>query len=102
VQYPTDAEHAIRRLRERFGPDEYDEVKEEVAVLREAVRAEKQEAFRVHASALKLRLEREIRARFGSDSQQTAAMLPHDRQVTAAVELLRDPDRYDAIRSRPE
>ena len=102
VRYPTDAEHAIRKLRERFDADEYDEVEDEVAVLREAVRAEKQEAFRVHAADLKLHLEREIRARFGSDSQQTAAMLPHDRQVTAAVELLQAPDRYDAVLSRPE
>jgi carboxyl-terminal processing protease len=102
VQYPTDAEHAIRKLRERFGDEAYDEVKEEVAVLREAVRAEKRAAFRTHASALKRRLEREIRARFGSDAQQTAAMLPHDRQVTAAVELLRDPDRYDSVLSGAE
>ena len=102
VRYPTDAEHAVRKLRERFGADEYEEVEDEVAVLREAVRAEKQKAFRTQASDLKLHLEREIRARFGSDSQQTAAMLPHDRQVTAAVELLYAPDRYETVLSPGE
>ncbi|MFB6249227.1 MAG: S41 family peptidase [Salinibacter sp.] len=102
VRYPTDAEHAVRKLRKRFGADEYAEVEDEVAVLRKAVRAEKQEAFRTHASDLKLHLEREIRARFGSDSLQTAAMLPHDRQVSAAVELLHEPDRYGTVLSSSE
>ena len=102
VRYPTDAEHAVRKLRERFGADAYHDVKEEVAVLGEAVRAEKQKAFRVHADDLKLHLEREILARFVSEAQQTEAMLPHDRQVTAAVELLHAPDRYESVLSRTE
>jgi len=99
VRYPTDAEHAVRKLRERVGTDAYRDVKEEVAILGEAVRAEKQKAFRLHADDLKLHLEREILARFVSEAEQTEAMLPHDRQVTAAVDLLGTPDRYDAIRS---
>ncbi len=97
ITYPTDAEHAIRRLRQEFGAETYDEVKEEVAVLREAVRAEKREAFRTHAEDLKRHLEREILARFVSESQRTAALLPHDRQVTAAVELMHDDERYADI-----
>jgi len=99
VQYPTDAEHAVRRLRERFGDEAYRDVKEEVAVLGEAVRAEKQKAFRTHADDLKRHLEREILARFVSEARQTEAMLPHDRQVAAAVDLLGTPDRYEAIRT---
>jgi len=97
IRYPTDAEHAIGKLEERFEGSDYRAVKEEVGVLREAVRAEKQDAFREHASALKRHLEREILARFVSESQQTAALLPHDPQVTAAVTLLRDEDRYESI-----
>ena len=97
IRYPTDAEHAVRRLRERFGGEAYGAVRAEVAALREAVRTAKQEAFRVHATDLKLHLEREIRARFETESRRTAAMLPHDRQVTAAIELLRAPDRYETI-----
>jgi carboxyl-terminal processing protease len=96
-RYPTDAEHAISKLRERFGAEGYRDVEEEVAVLREAVRAEKRDAFREHAPALKRHLEREILARFVSESQRTAALLPHDPQVTAAVDLVQAPDRYTGI-----
>jgi len=102
VRYPTDAEHAVRRLRERFGAEAYRDVKEEVAVLGEAVRAEKQKAFRTHADDLKRHLEREILARFVPEARQTEAMLPHDRQVTAAVELLGSPDRYESVLSGTE
>ncbi len=97
IRYPTDAEHAIDKLEKRFKGNDYQAVKEEVDVLRKAVRTEKQEAFREHASALKRHLEREILARFVSESQQTAALLPHDQQVTAAVELLHDGSRYETI-----
>jgi carboxyl-terminal processing protease len=97
LRYPTDAEHAVDKLRERFGTTNYEDVKEEVAVLREAVRAEKRDAFREHAPALKRHLEREILARFRSESQQIAALLPQDRQVTAAVDLVQAPDRYTGI-----
>jgi carboxyl-terminal processing protease len=97
IRYPTDAEHALRKLRGQFGDETYAAVEEEIAVLREAVRADKQEAFRTHATDLKRHLEREILARFVTDSAQTAAMLPHDRQVDAAVDLLHDPDRYGDI-----
>jgi carboxyl-terminal processing protease len=97
VRYPTAAEHAIDKLRQRFRADGYAAVKEEVAVLREAVRAEKRDAFREHAPALKRHLEREILARFVGESAQTAALLPTDPQVTAAVDLLHTQDRYTAI-----
>jgi carboxyl-terminal processing protease len=97
LQYLTDAEHAIRQLRERFGTDGYREVKDEIMVLREAVRAEKRDAFREHAPALKQHLEREILARFVSESERTAALLPTDRQVTAAVDLLNEGERYTGL-----
>lgn len=102
VRYPTDAEHAVRKLQERFDGESYDEVKEEVEALREAVRAEKQEDFRTHAPALKRHLEREILTRFVSDSQRTAAMLPHDQQVSAALDVLHDAERYEELLSPDE
>ncbi|PQJ34852.1 carboxyl-terminal protease [Salinibacter sp. 10B] len=97
IRYPTDAEHAVRQLRQEFGADTYEAVKEEVAVLREAIRAEKRDAFRTHAEDLKRHLEREILARFVTESQRTAALLPQDRQVEAAVRLLHDGNRYEEI-----
>jgi carboxyl-terminal processing protease len=97
IRYPTDAEHAIRTLRRRLDGGPYEDVKKEVATLREAVRAEKQAAFRSDAPALKRHLEREILARFVTEEQRTAALLPHDRQVGAAADLLRDSARYAAI-----
>lgn len=96
LRYPTDAEHALNKLRERFAGN-YEDVKEEVAVLRSAVRTEKEEAFREHAPALKRHLEQEILSRFVNESQRIAALLPQDRQVTAAVDLLHEPDRYAGI-----
>lgn len=94
LRYPTDAEHALRKLKTEFGPDTYESVKEEVAILREAVRTEKRHAFRTHSEALKRHLEREILARFVTESEQTAALLPQDRQVTAATDLLHNDRRY--------
>lgn len=102
IQYPTGAEHAIRTFRQEFVGDAYDDLNEEVAALEDAVRAEKREDFRTHADNLKRRLEREILARFVSDSQRTAAMLPHDRQVAAALDLLHDEERYRKILSPSE
>ncbi len=102
IRYPTEAEHAIQKLRERFADEEYEAVQEEVAALQEAVRDEKQESFQTHAEALKQHLEREIRSRFVTESQQTEARLADDRQVTAAVDLLHERDRYDAILSPEE
>jgi carboxyl-terminal processing protease len=97
ISYPTDAEHAIRQLRERFGTDGYRAVKDEIVVLQEAVRAEKRDAFREHAPVLKRHLEREILARFVSESERTAALLSRDPQVTAAVDLLHEQDRYAGL-----
>lgn len=99
LRYPTDAEHAIRKLRDRFGDEAYEEVQDEVEVLREAVRAQKKDAFRTHSGDLKRHLEREILTRFASDSQRTAEMLPHDRHVSEAVDLLHDQERYDEVLS---
>lgn len=102
LQYPTDAEHAIDKFREAFGDDAHNDVKAEIDVLREAIRKEKQEDFRSHSDDLKRHLEREILARFVPESEQTAAMLSHDRQVSAAVELLQDENRYNEILSPQE
>jgi carboxyl-terminal processing protease len=102
IQYVTDAERAVQRLERKLSEDTYDDVKAEVTVLQEAVRAEKNEAFSTQAPALKRHLEREIRARFVTMSARMAAMLPHDRQVTAAVDLLHETGRYDTILSPEE
>lgn len=102
LEYRTDAEHAIDEFREGFGDDVYTNVKEEIDVLREAIREEKQEDFRSHSDDLKRHLEREILARFVTESERTAAMLPHDPQVSAAVELLHDENQYNEILSPQE
>ena len=97
IRYSTDAEHAIAKLEERFSDDQYAAVKDEIAVLRSAVEAEKKDAFREHADDLKEHLTREILARFRSDEEQTAALLPQDQQLTAAVNLLHKGSRYRDI-----
>lgn len=99
VRYSTDAERAIETLRGRFSDAEYASVQAEVAELEKAVRAEKRKAFHEHAPALKRHLEREILARFATDEQRTAELLPSDRQVSAAVELLHDDARYEGLLS---
>jgi carboxyl-terminal processing protease len=100
--YPTDAQHAVRTLERNLDDGTAAAVADEMDALRAAVRKQKAAAFETHATALKRHLEREIRARFVSEAQQTAALLPHDRQVTAAVDLLHTPGRYDAILSPAE
>jgi carboxyl-terminal processing protease len=102
ISYTTDAEAAVQALEQKLATATYEEVEAEVTVLREAVRAEKDEAFSAQAPALKRHLEREIRARFLTASAQTAAMLPSDQQVTAAVDLLHDLDQYETILSPAE
>lgn len=102
VRYPTDAERAIQKLRERFADGEHDAVQEKVSALRETVRAEKQASFQTHSAALKQHLEREIRSRFVTETQQTAARLKDDRQLEKSVELLHEEDRYQSILSPDE
>ncbi|PSQ96372.1 MAG: S41 family peptidase [Bacteroidetes bacterium SW_9_63_38] len=102
IRYRTEAETAVRRLKQRLSEATYAEVKDEVTVLQEAVQAEEDDAFSARAPALKRHLEREIRARFMTASARMAALLPTDRQVGAAVTLLHAPDRYDEILSPEE
>jgi len=97
IRYPTDAERAIEKLEQRFEGQDYEAVNDEVEALRAAVVAQKDAAFQDHASSLKRQLEREIRARFVDEARVTQAMLPHDKQVTAAVDLLHDVPRYDEL-----
>jgi carboxyl-terminal processing protease len=102
IQYPTAAERTLRRLRRELPNDTYAAVQGEVKALRAAVRAEKEAAFGRHGAALKDALRREIVARFADEAEVTEAMLPHDEQLTAAVDLLRDDSRYERVRTAGE
>ena len=95
--YPTDAEHAVRTLRDRLSTPRYEDVQDEIAALEDAVAQEKTEGFDRFAGDLKRHLEDEIRARFVTESQQIEAGLADDVQVRDALALLQDNERYTAI-----
>lgn len=101
VHYPIEAERTLDTLRAQFEAAGHDAVDGQVTALEEAVRGAKEEAFDRHGAALERHLEREILARYVSQTRRVEAMLPHDQQVAAAVEMLNDPERYDQI-LRPE
>lgn len=96
-EFPTDAEHAIDQLGEHILASGYAEVEDELATLREAVQDEKQDDFDQHAEALKQHLEREILARYRSESDQIQAMLVYDVQMREAARLLNDEDAYAKV-----
>lgn len=97
VRYPLEAERELTDLRTQFEETGYDAVQEEAQALEAAIQAEKEAAFDRHADTLKRRLEREILARYVSETRRTEVMLPHDEPVREAVSLLREEERYDQI-----
>jgi ABC-type transport system involved in cytochrome bd biosynthesis fused ATPase/permease subunit len=78
-------------------PSGYEEVQDEATALREALQEAKVDAFNRHAADLKRRLRREILSRYVRADRQVAALLPGDKQVTAATDLLRNSDRYERL-----
>jgi carboxyl-terminal processing protease len=94
LQYPIQAERSLDSLRAQIETHGYEDVTDEVAALDEALQETKTAAFPRHASDLQRHLKREILARYVPADRQVAALLPGDEQVTAAMSLLRDSDRY--------
>lgn len=95
--YPTDAEKALDRVSTGFAQDGYEGIGDEVAALREALEEEKTDEFREDAADLKQHLEREILARYLTESQRIERMITYDTQVDSAVALLGTSDRYTRI-----
>ena len=94
LQYPIQAERSLDSLRAQIETHGYEDVTDEAAALKEALQESKAAAFPRHASDLQRHLKREILARYVRADRQVAALLPGDEQVTAAMGLLRDSDRY--------
>jgi carboxyl-terminal processing protease len=90
-------ERTLDSLRARIAANGYEGLQDETAALGEALSDTKAAAFDQQASALMRHLEREILSRYVSASRRTEALLPADPQVTAATELLQNPDRYEQI-----
>jgi len=100
LRYSTQAERSLDSLRaqiEARTPSGYEEVQDEATALREALQEAKVDAFNRHAADLKRRLRREILSRYVRADRQVAALLPGDKQVTAATDLLRNSDRYERL-----
>ena len=94
LQYPIQAERSLDSLRAQIETHGYEDVTDEAAALKEALQESKAAAFPRRASDLQRHLKREILARYVRADRQVAALLPGDEQVTAAMSLLRDSDRY--------
>ena len=97
VEYTLQVERTLDSLRARIAANGYEGLQDETAALGEALSDTKAAAFDQQASALMRHLEREILSRYVSASRRTEALLPADPQVTAATELLQNPDRYEQI-----
>ena len=97
--YRTDAERAVASLEDALAANGYDAALDEVEALSEAVYAEKRSDFDRYSTDLKEHLRAEIVARYYGESAQIEASFAHDRQVTSAIELLRDSSRYASILS---
>ncbi|MFB6098320.1 MAG: S41 family peptidase, partial [Salinibacter sp.] len=97
IRYPTQAERYLDSLRARVEASGYTAVQGEVEALGTALQKATASAFDRHASALKRHLKREILARYVRADRRVAALLPKDVQVAAAMDLLRNPDRYDRL-----
>jgi carboxyl-terminal processing protease len=94
LQYPIQAERSLDSLRAQIETHGYEDVTDEAAALDEALQESKAAAFPRHASDLQRHLKSEILARYVRADRQVATLLPGDEQVTAAMSLLRDSDRY--------
>ena len=94
LRYPIQAERSLDSLRAQIETHGYEDVTDEAAALKEALQESKAAAFARRASDLQRHLKREILARYVRADRQVAALLPGDEQVTAAMSLLRDSDRY--------
>lgn len=97
IPFPTEAERGLDSLQVQVQAAGYEAVQDEVAALEDALQEAKAQAFDRHAPALKRHLKREILSRYVRADRRIAALLPGDEQVTAAVALLRDADRYDRL-----
>ena len=97
IAYPSQAERSLAAFEDQFLDASLADVRDEVDALRIALRQRKDSAFRIHQDALKHRLEAEILARFVPQTEQVAAALRHDPQVSAAVSVLADTARYRAL-----
>ena len=84
-------------LRERLQKQGYATVGDEVSDLQAALQDAKRRGFDQHAAGLKRHLEREILARYVSESRQIQSALRYDTQVDAAVALMDDAERYRKI-----
>lgn len=94
LRYPIQAERSLDSLRAQIETHGYEDVTDEAAALKEALQESKAAAFARRASDLQRHLKREILARYVRADRQVATLLPGDEQVTAAMSLLRDSDRY--------
>jgi carboxyl-terminal processing protease len=95
--YRTSAEQTLQRLSIELDSVNYDETRNEVQALREAIAAEKREDFDRHRTQLKEHLRREIVSRYRGKTEQIRSSLPADRQVDAALEILDDRSTYHAV-----
>ncbi|MEX0600283.1 MAG: S41 family peptidase [Rhodothermales bacterium] len=95
--YRTNAERVVDALADDLTESGYTSTGDELAALREAVRAEKQADFVRLDAELKERLRAEILTRYFGTSGQIEASFDHDQQILAAASLLKDRSEYDSI-----
>jgi carboxyl-terminal processing protease len=96
--YETPSERYLAKIDSSLG-DSQVTTEGHVQALQQSIEEYKKQAFIKERSELEKVLYFELLARFTGDKGQTAALLPHDRVVNEAVDVLQNPERYNNILS---
>lgn len=95
--YRTPSEQYLDRIEHQFDPDRMNSVSEHLEAVKTAIEQEKEEEFTEQETALKRKLFLELVSRYNGRAGQIEASLSRDTTVSAALEVLNNPEQYREI-----
>ena len=97
-EYKTSTNTALKVLEEKLAEDDIDaELKASVDQLKNAINKAKADDFDEYEDEIVLEIEQELVSRYFNQKGRIQKQLQNDSEVTAAIELLNDIPRYEAI-----
>jgi len=97
-EYKTSTNTALKALEEKLAEDDIDaELKASVDQLKNAINKAKADDFDEYEDEIVLEIEQELVSRYFNQKGRIQKQLQNDSEVTAAIELLNDIPRYEAI-----
>ncbi len=94
--YETQAEQAIHQA-EKAAEEEGFDVSRETLALRQKIQEAKEQALKDNQALIVSLIEKEIAKRFYFQSGATEISLRNDPEIKSAIELLNDPQKYEAV-----